>query len=185
MGLSSAERQARFRAHRAGRHDLCPPDRECRSGRPQRRGRASPALDEAPSPGRGAPLPHGAGPREGMAGGLARELWDELSPLLGIAHRVVLLEACRLADRLDRLDAIVDGNDEWLRISTDEGGEIVVAVDAALAEARQGATALRGMVADLVKALPKTPAGRGAQPKGGGLADLSARIAARRSAASG
>lgn len=185
MGLSNTERSRRARAHHAGRHDLCPPDRECRTGRPQRRGRATPATDEAPSPGRGAPLPRQGVSHEGMASGLAGQLWEELSPQLGVAHRAVLLEACRLSDRLDRLDRIIDGNDEWLRISTDEGGEVVVAVDAALAEARQGATALRGMVADLVKALPKAPTGRGAQPKGGGLADLSARIAARRGSASG
>lgn len=114
---------------------------------------------------------------------MAQRLWDELSPLLGVAHQVVLLEACRLADRLDRLDRIIDGNDEWLRISTGEGGEVVVAVDAALAEARQGATALRGLVVELVKVLPKAGSGPPASKKGG-IVDLAARIAATRGVSS-
>lgn len=182
---TNAERLRRHRAHHRGDHSLCLPERECRAGR---RVRSAPAVDESPGPGRGAPLPPAAERPAEARGERARELWDELAPQLGAAHRVILGEACRIADRLDRLDAIIDGNDEWLRIETTDG-DVVVAVDAALAEARQQATALRGLLVELVKALPKTPARggqRSGQPgKGGGLGDLSARIAARRGATSG
>ncbi len=192
MALTAAERQARFRAHKAGRHDLCSPDRECRGGQPQRRVRAAPALDESAGPGRGAPLPaleeiSPARPRAlDRRSARARELWDELAGRLDASGRILLLEACRMADRLDRLDAIVDGNDEWLRVST-EHGDVVVAVDAALAEARQHATALRGLLADLAKLVPKgrTPRSPDGTRPGGGLAGFSTRLAARRGASSG
>lgn len=200
MALTNAERQARFRAHRAGRHDLCPPERECRTGHPRRRVRAAPALDESVGPGRGAALPRlpettAAAPSDGhrpprrprplaARSDRTQALWDELAPHLDAAGRVMLLEACRIADRLDRLDAIIDGNDEWLRISTEQG-DVIVAVDAALAEARGQATTLRGLLADLAKAIPKGRTGRPPAKRTGGLGDLQARIAARRSAAQG
>lgn len=188
MALTPAERQARHRAHKSGRHDLCAPDRECRSGR---RVRSSPALDESVGPGRGAALPQLDALQPARPRSLerrtprSRELWNELAPRLDAAGRILLLEACRMADRLDRLDAIVDGNDEWLRISTDDAGDVVVAVDAALAEARQHATALRGLLSDLGKLVPKGKRSpEGTRPKGGG-ADWAARLADRRGAAAG
>jgi hypothetical protein len=204
MPLTNAERQARYRAHHAGDHQLCPAGRPCRkpaadappapAPAPRRAG-PTPPLDVVPahtapaSPPAAAEdewaaeLPAAGRPRERQPWDevTPRELWEELQPQLGVAHRAVLAEACRLKSRLDRLDAIVEGNDEWLRIS-EQHGDVVVTVDAGLAEARQHAIALRALLTDLVKALPKGT-GRPAPPKGGGLADLSARIAARRAQA--
>jgi hypothetical protein len=192
VGLSNAERQARFRAHKAGNHDLCAEDRECRGGKPRRRVRSTPVIDETPGPGRGAPLPLMAPPTSSartpvepsepeIRSDRARELWEELAPQLSSPYRVLLVEACRMADRLDRLDSIIDGNDEWLVVQTGFGEDITVAVDSSLAEARQYATALRGLVADLVKALPAkstTPS-----VKGGGIASLADAAARRRASA--
>lgn len=109
---------------------------------------------------------------------------------LGPAHRVLLEEACRIADRLDRLDALIDGREEWLRLGvSDDGTEVRVTVDNLLSETRQQASALRGLVAELRAATAKpgvrqaTSGQRGG--KGGGLSDLTARIAARRGSSAG
>jgi hypothetical protein len=70
------------------------------------------------------------------------------------AELVLLEEACRLADRLDRLDDFLCGRqDAWLRFhARNEDGTIVrVVVDRALSEARQQADTLRSIVADLLK----------------------------------
>jgi hypothetical protein len=106
-------------------------------------------------------------------------LWRELtadgepSPL----HRVLAIEACRIADRLDSLDRQLHGHD-WLRFRHDESGaEVTVHVDRVLAEAREQATTLRGIVADLVKTLGSAKPEK--QRGGGVLADLAARRAAR------
>lgn len=77
---------------------------------------------------------------------------------------VLLEEACRIADRLDGLARILAGeNHELLRVVVTDLGEVVLVVDAALAEARQQANVLR----QLVTALPfakETPRGEEADP---------------------
>jgi hypothetical protein len=107
-----------------------------------------------------------------------RRLWDEMtagndpSPL----HREMLLEACRMADRLERLDRHLKGED-WLRFwsRNDDGTRVEVIVDKLLTEARELQSAFRMAVTDLVKAFPPKK-----EPKGGGvLADLAAKRAAR------
>ncbi len=112
---------------------------------------------------------------------------------LGPAHRVLLEEACRLADRLDRLDRLLERRGEqWARTHVEDGvGDdvrIVVVVDALLSEARQHATALRGLVGELRQALAagrKTPHPNDAgSSKGGGALAHLADAAARRRASS-
>ncbi|RZQ59828.1 hypothetical protein [Amycolatopsis suaedae] len=127
-------------------------------------------------------------PDEQGLGQRGRRLWDEMtaawapSPL----HREMLLEACRMADRLDRLDRHLNGED-WLRFwsRNDEGTRVEVIVDKVLTEARELQSAFRMAVADLVKAAPaKQP-----ERKGGGvlvaLAAKHAEPAARGSGAAG
>lgn len=109
-----------------------------------------------------------------------RQLWEAVTAAasLGPLQMPLLVEACRIADRLDVLDRQLHGHD-WLRFRHDESGaEVTVYVDRVLAEAREQATALKGIVAELTKpgAQPKTASVK----KGGGvLADLAARRAAR------
>jgi hypothetical protein len=93
---------------------------------------------------------------------------------------VLLVEACRIADRLDTLDRQLHGHD-WLRFRHDESGaEVTVFVDRVLAEAREQATALKGLVAELLKSAGK-PAAPG---KGGGkLASVTALLDAKRPSA--
>lgn len=87
-----------------------------------------------------------------------------------------------MVDRLDTLDRQLQG-EAWLRFRHDESGaEVTVYVDRVLVEAREQATALRGIVAELSKAVQK-PAE--SSTGGGALADLTAKIAARRAATQG
>lgn len=102
---------------------------------------------------------------------------------LGPAHLALLEEACRLVDLLDRLDSMIAGREQWVTTSQD-GDRVVVVVDALLGERRQTATALRGLLAEVVKGLPKAAAPAGGK-KGGALADLTAKIATRQQGAAG
>ena len=117
--------------------------------------------------------------------GRSQALHDELSPDLNPLARLLLVETLRVADRLDYFDRLIAGKSrrgEWLRLQEGDQGEMRVVVDDLLAEARQHGTALKTMLAELMKALPKAPATP--EPKGG-LADLTARIAARRNPPAG
>lgn len=148
MPLSNAEKQRRYRAHKRGDHTLCPPERHCE---------AVEAAIEAviPPP---APLDE-LGP-----GG--QELWDELQEGLGPAHRRLLREACRIADRLDRIDALLRSR-EWFAVAiADLSGRVArVTIDAPLGEARQQAATLRQLVTEIRAASPKTSATKPATPE--------------------
>lgn len=62
----------------------------------------------------------------------------------------LLEEVCRTADRLDRLDALLTGQDEWWQLVEIPGSGVVeVQVDKALAEARQQGAALRQLLESL------------------------------------
>jgi hypothetical protein len=96
---------------------------------------------------------------------------------------VLLEEACRLADRLDRLDDFLTGRgDVWLRFhARNEDGSVVrVVVDRALSEARQQADTLRGIVADLVK---RQGAKASEEPEASGFDEITRRREERRRAA--
>ena len=95
-------------------------------------------------------------------------------------HLVLLEEACRMADRLDRLDAILDGRADWLGFEVnDDGSEITVTVDKVLAESRQLQTALKGVVAELRAAKPKASAPP-AKKEEGGIGELISLVTATR-----
>lgn len=117
-------------------------------------------------------------------------LWREMtgSGSLTPAHLVLLEEACRLADRLDWLNAIllrwtsqVNGGDE-------EDEPKPAEITGLLAESRQQATTLRGLVAEIRQSQKGAvaPSSKSAGKAGGsGVSDLTARIAARKRQAPG
>lgn len=92
-----------------------------------------------------------------------RALWTALHKDVtrDAATDALVLEACRIADRLDRLDAQLRGDqDEWLRFRLpDEGTELVMTVNPLLAECRQQATALQRLL-DKLQTKPE-PAAKG------------------------
>ena len=97
-------------------------------------------------------------------------LWCEMHSLLDFnpAERVLLEEACRIADRLDKLDALLRGEvDEWTRVRepSQDGAALVLIIDSALSESRQQANQLKQLVAAL--RIPDEAAKR-PQQRGGG-----------------
>jgi hypothetical protein len=165
---SAAERARRAYRHKRGDHSLCDPARRCE------------LIEQAELMDAVAVRETLAAPVEGSRGEMLRSLLSE--PSLGPLHLVLVEEAARIADRLDRLDLSLNRKGEWLRVERDDGGDVVVTVDSVLAESRQQAATLKALVAEIRTALPvKEP--EKPEPKTGGLGDLSARIAARRGAA--
>lgn len=117
-------------------------------------------------------------------GARARRLWDALAGELADrpADLVLLEEACRITDRLDALDRILQARPKALasvRFYETRPQDAVLVVDAALSEARQQASTLRQILTSL-----KQPAGGAARKGAGAVDDLTARRAARRAGAS-
>jgi hypothetical protein len=116
--------------------------------------------------------PAGLGPR-------GRRLWrevgaDEDSP----TRRLLVEEACRLADRLDRLDALLSGKSSaWLTLAEKSGTELTVVVDKVLSEARLHAVSLKLLIAELRQGAAGSA---GAAISEGGTADELANRRARR-----
>ena len=92
----------------------------------------------------------------------------------------LLVEAARIADRLDEIDGIITGRAEWIelmhfRVGNGDEQTVTVTLDGVLAEARQQATTLRGILAQL--GVPKIEAA--APERRSGLDQLRERRAQR------
>lgn len=103
------------------------------------------------------------------------------------ARAVLMAEASRLADQLEKLDQIITGDDAtWLQLEIPEGKPIklVIPIQAAIAERRQSVTVFRHVLAQLWNV--GTPAGEVAgsgSPKEVSVDDLARKRSERRSAA--
>lgn len=183
VALSASERQRRSRAHKKGDHSLCDPER-CGDVTPPVTTVTAPDVTEAVTP----EVPAGLGAR-------GRRLYEQALgefPQLGSRERVVLEEAARTADRCEQLDRTLRGDERvWARIQVPERDGLVLVVDKTLAEARQQQATLARLLSELRQHLAPATAGKDVpaappvpQTGGGALADLTARIAARRAAAS-
>lgn len=108
-----------------------------------------------------------------------QKLWRAITAEreLGPAGVELLLEAARIADRLDRVDAMLrDPETVWLEVMAKNDGEIhVLVVNSLLAEARQHALALKQLLSELRQQSP------GNSADGGG--DAVEKLRARRAAA--
>lgn len=63
---------------------------------------------------------------------------------------VLVEEACRIADRLEQLNATLTGDDNtWMRLTKGRDQVIEVRIDTALQESRQQATVLRQLLAEI------------------------------------
>lgn len=119
------------------------------------------AEQSRPDPDPAPPLPEWIPPEQGLAD-RGRRLYREFTadgPLTG-GERVLLEEACRIADRLDQLDDFLRGHeDAWMRfhVRNEDGSIVQVVIDKALSESRQQALALKGLVAELRAARAKQP----------------------------
>ena len=178
MGTPAAERQRRSRAHRRGDHSLCDSSR-CDDG--------VTVTDSVTVPAKA------RGPELDARG---RRLWQQVAdegPGLRPAERVLLEEACRTVDRLDRLDRMLRGDEAaWARFhSVNEDGSIVqVVINNLLSEARQQQVTLKQLLGELRQSrAPGKPTGQSATPAAGkgvaGVLDLTARIAQLRDQSAG
>jgi hypothetical protein len=131
MSDTGALRQRRFKAHHAGDHRFCKPGR-CDG--------ISGDVD-----------PHGLGFR-------GYDLWvtmrgESLEP----ARKVLLVEACRVVDRLERIDRMIRGDlVEWMGLlSTRDDTVVTIVMNNLLVEARQQQNTLRGIMAELRQSIGK------------------------------
>jgi glucose/arabinose dehydrogenase len=77
-----------------------------------------------------------------------RLIEDLTQPGDPFAVTVLIVESGRIADRLEKLDALLSGEQTlWMRLRAGRDGDLYVSVDSALAEARQQATVLRHLIA--------------------------------------
>jgi hypothetical protein len=102
-----------------------------------------------------------------------QQLWADLSGQLAPAQSLLLAEMCRTADRLDRLDRLLRGDeDAWLRFRSmnDDGSVIEIIVNNLLGEARQQQVALKQMLGEFRQA--GAAAGvKQPEPQGGSFRD--------------
>jgi hypothetical protein len=71
---------------------------------------------------------------------------------------VMVTEAGRIADRLDRLAALLSGErSSWLSLKLGRDKQIEIKVDNALGEARHQATTLRGLLAEIHRQRARVP----------------------------
>lgn len=168
----AAERARRYRRHRQGDHSLCLVG-NCPAVTVDS---VTESVTNSVMPGATVERPAGEDGAVGL-GERGQRLWDDMtaswrpSPI----HREQLLELCRMADRLEKLDRQLKGED-WLRFwsRNDDGTVVEVFVDKVLSEARELASAFRALGGDLVKAVnaTKTPGAKG----GGKLASVLALV---------
>lgn len=98
------------------------------------------------------------------AGG--RQLWTDIAEAyeLDAVQLVQLLEACRTKDRLDRLDAILRGQDRaWMTLEVGDA-ELTIKMDSALGAANSTANLLKQLLAAL--RLPEESTGKRPQYRG-------------------
>ncbi len=105
------------------------------------------------------------------------------------AVEVLVVEACRIADRLDQIDAIVTGKAEWIqlmhfRLGNGEEQKVFVSLDGVLSEARQQVTALKGVLAQLGVGKAVLAPVDDAEKAGDPVDEIAARRAARGGATS-
>lgn len=87
-----------------------------------------------------------------------RALWSSLGQTAGTAAGELALEACRLADRLERLDAMLTGRADWFEMVQVDEGVFVLRVDSLLDQGRQQALAFKQLLAELgITAVPAAP----------------------------
>lgn len=85
----------------------------------------------------------------------ARALFESLrKPEMGADGVALCLEAARMKQRLDQLDAILAGESEIFSTTQLESGDLVMKVDSALQEARQLATVFRQVIEAIYRRWP-------------------------------
>ena len=126
-------------------------------------------------------------------GARGRKLWREIAAdhTLDAQQKIMLEEACRTADRLERLDEALRGDESvWLRLlpSVDDDDDTEVArfdlvITGPLSEARQQQNILKQLLASL--RLPDVATGQKPQQRGGARGSYAPRSATKAAKAAG
>src|SRR5262245_10130003 len=177
---SAAERKRRSRKHQAGDHSLCKAP-WCTYAAAEQLAEldeqaAQPVDEPAAPPEPSVPAPPGLAAR-------GTRLWREMAAggALTPAQRTLIEEACRIADRLEQLATALRHPRRVFGIEISAFGDIELVVNGPLAEARAQVTALKYVFAELRQ---HGGTGQAAATSGdANVADLTARIAAQRRAA--
>lgn len=86
---------------------------------------------------------------------LTDDLSEEGDPY---AITVMIIEAARIADRLENLDKLVSGEEgTWARLCVGRDEVLEVRIDSALSEARQQATVLRHLIGEIRRQRAQIP----------------------------
>lgn len=112
-----------------------------------------------------------------------KALWKHLAKDAGgdAARLVLAAEACRMADRLERLDQLLRGDTSaWAEVTTSPDGRLTLLVDGAVTQARQQAGALRLLLRQLADHPAAKPEDGDKERGGRSVDDLADRRAARR-----
>jgi hypothetical protein len=116
-------------------------------------------------------------------------VWVDLGgAALPSAGRLLVEEICRTADRLDRLDSLLRGDeDSWITLRTvsDDGSVVQIVINNLLAEARQQQVAMKQLLAEFRQTATVGLAETSPQAGGSFRDDLRARRAARLADAAG
>lgn len=95
-------------------------------------------------------------PRRKTAG--QRLIADLARPDDRFALTVMIVEAARIADRLEKLDQLLSGQQKmWAQLRENREGDIYIQVDNALSEARQQATVLRHLIGEVQRQRAQNP----------------------------
>lgn len=146
-------------AELTGRTKVCD-SCKARVARPAKRAKSKPAAKRAPAKrasakkAKAAPAPEA--PKS--LGDRGRALWTSLGQTAGTPAGELALEACRLADRLERIDGVLTGRSDWFEMVEVEPGTFLLRVDSALDQARQQALAFKQLLAELGTTAVPAPA---------------------------
>jgi hypothetical protein len=126
------------------------------------------------------------GGRRARFGERGAALWSAMvDQLPGPLHRDLLTEACRLADRLDRMNDLLNGDRAaWAVLQLGDVAEhngaleVTLIMSSVISEARTTASAFKMIVAELRQAMREAAAGKPQSPAGDAVDDLLGEIAA-------
>lgn len=149
MADNDSIRSQRHRLHTNGDHSICRPE-SCNEARATFDKEREFFAQSAPVP----ILENTFGPR-----GTRLYKGFAIYGVLGPSITELLIEACHLVDRLDKLDKYLKNHTDWLTVSCErDESEHTIIVDKALSEARSQQLALRGVMAEIRQQLAARPA---------------------------
>lgn len=181
----------RYRHHKGGDHSLCLRGGDCPYGRVDPESVRPPR--EPKNDDHGVPIiPDGdndeTSPPPSLQRGFSvngQDYWTKMQKAYKITAEIepLLVEACRMIDRLDKMDETLKGRGAWLYLrikGNPEDQTYNVIINSVLRESREMATALRGLVAEIRSKLAAGADAPKAKPKVSAIEGLRDELSERR-----